>query len=234
MPWGMLLTVLLQRFPTAAAPYRAATALRGDRAVRRIADTALEAAWQWAERAAADRSVGDAAEAAGELRRQASLLERLALDPTQRRRAVALQVELRIASTHRIAAVAQERLIAPLQSLGPADVADRGVLAVLEADARALRRLEAEARRLGAGAEVDPQLRLAAAAVSGRADMAPMDRRGSWRFCWGPGSRCARCKEVEGQGSALDPLGTSPQTPLLVDQAHAGEGGFGFLEFGDV
>lgn len=182
--WGMLLSVVLQRFPASEAPHRAAAST--NRALRQSAEAAFEAAWAWIERAANDTSVGDPAEAAADLRRQAGLLEVLARDPKQRRRAVALQGELRAACTHRIESVVQERLVGPLQRITAADAADEGVLAVLETDARALRQLDAESRRLGAGPGHDAQLHTAADAVTARADMAPMDRARLIEILLGP------------------------------------------------
>jgi hypothetical protein len=184
--WGMLLSVMLQRFPTSEAPHRAAAAASGSRALQQSAEAAFEAAWTWIERAAHDTSVGDPAEAAADLRRQAGLLEVLARDPKQRRRAVTLQTELRAACALRIESVAQERLVGPLQRITAEDAADEGVLGVLETDARALRQLDSEARRLGSGAGHDAQLRTAAAAVTARTDMAPMDRARLVEILLGP------------------------------------------------
>jgi hypothetical protein len=184
--WGMLLSVMLQRFPASEAPHRAATAASANRALLQSAEAAYEAAWSWIERAANDTSVGDPAEAAADLRRQAALLEVLARDPKQRRRAQVLQTELRAACAHRIEGVAQERLVGPLQRITAEDAADEGVLAVLETDARALRQLDSEARRLGSGAGHEAQLRTAAAAVTARTDMAPMDRARLVEILLGP------------------------------------------------
>jgi hypothetical protein len=184
--WGMLLSVLLQRFPASDAPHRAAAAAGANRALRQSTEAAFEAAWAWIERAANDTSVGDPAEAAADLRRQAALLEVLARDPKQRRRALALQAELRAACAHRIESVAQERLVGPLQRITAADATDEGVLAVLETDARALRQLDAESRRLGTGVGHEAQLRTAAAAVTARIDMPPMDRARLVEILLGP------------------------------------------------
>jgi hypothetical protein len=184
--WVMLLSVILQRFPASDAPHRAAAAASSNRALQQSADAAIEAAWTWIERAANDTSVGDPAEAAADLRRQAGLLEVLARDPKQRRRAVTLQTELRAACARRIESVAQERLVGPLQRITAEDAADEGVLAVLETDARALRQLDSEARRLGAGTGQETQLRTAAAAVTARTDMAPMDRARLVEILLGP------------------------------------------------
>ena len=184
--WGMLLSVVLQRFLGSEAPHRAAAAASVNRALRQSAEAAFDAAWTWIERAANDTSVGDPAEAAADLRRQAGLLEVLARDPKQRRRAATLQTELRAASARRIESVAQERLVGPLQRITADDAADAGVLAVLETDARALRQLDSEARRLGSGAGHDAQLHTAADAVRARTDMAPMDRARLVEILLGP------------------------------------------------
>jgi len=193
--WGMFLSVILQRFPSAEAPHRAAMAVRADRALRQSAEAALEAAWTWIEEAAADRSVGDPAEAAAALRRQVGLLEALLREPRQRRRAAGLQAELRAACAHRLDALAQERLVAPLARLSAAEAEDDVVLAVLESDARALRQLDAEGRRLGSGAGCEAPLLAAAAAVRARADMAPMDRARLVEILLGPKAALAEAAQ---------------------------------------
>ena len=95
VPWGMLLTVLLQRFPGADAPCRAAKAMHAERGLRRAGDSALQAAWRWLERGAGDYGPGELGAAVDEARRQALLLDRLGQEPAQRRRANALQSSLR-------------------------------------------------------------------------------------------------------------------------------------------
>jgi len=182
--WGMMLSILLQQFPGAEAPHRAAAAASANRALQQSAETAFEAAWTWIERAANDTGVGDPAEAAAGLRRQTGLLEVLARDPKQRRRAVALQSELRTAAARRVENVVQDRLVGPLQRMTAADAAAEGVLTAFEADARALRQLDMESRRLGNGHDV--QLRAAAAAVTARTDMAPMERARLVEILLGP------------------------------------------------
>jgi hypothetical protein len=174
--WGMLLTVMLQLFPAAEAPLRAATTMRADRAMREASASASEMAWNWIEGATRDLGLGDPAEAASVVRRQIALLDNLSREPANRRRATDLQTALRTACATRFASGLQQRLIAPLQSLTPAEAKDGSVLDMLENDARGLRRLDIESRRLGCGAAHDARLVEAAAAIAARTDMPRVDR----------------------------------------------------------
>jgi hypothetical protein len=174
--WGMMLSVLLQRFPKADAPRRAASAMRADPAMRAAATTTMAAAWSWIEAATRNMGLGDPAEAASVVRRQIALLEALCLEPAHRKRATELQIALRTACAARFEAGVRDRLLAPLQTLTPAEISDAGVLDMLETDARGLRLLELESRRLGCGAAHDARLADAATAVAARADMAIVDR----------------------------------------------------------
>jgi hypothetical protein len=189
--WGLLLTVLLQRFPTAEAPLRAAITMRTDRAMRDAAAAALEAAWAWIEAATTDLGLGDPGEAAAELRRQVALLDELSRDPPHRRRAADLQAALRTACATRFATGVQQRLLIPLQSLTAAEAADGGVLAMLESDARALRRLDIDSRRLGCGAAHDARLAEAADAIAARTDIPLVDRARLIEILRGPQAAAA-------------------------------------------
>jgi hypothetical protein len=176
LAWGMLLTVLLQRFPASDAPARAAGAMRMDKAMREAAEAAMDAAWGWIEAATADIGLGDPADAAAVARRQVALLEELSQDPANRRRTTELQGALRAACAARFEAGVKQRLLKPMESLSAAEAADSGMLGILESDARALRRLDVDSRRLGCGAAYDARLAEAAAAITARADIPPVDR----------------------------------------------------------
>jgi hypothetical protein len=189
--WGILLTVLLQRFPTAEAPRRAAATMRVDRAMREAAAVATEAAWNWIETGTADLGLGEPGEAATVVRRQVALLEELSRDPANRRRATELQSSLRAACATRFAIGVQQRLLAPLQSLSPAEAADSGVLVMLETDARGLRRLDIDSRRLGCGAAHDARLAEAAAAIAARTDIPSIDRARLVEILRGPQAAAA-------------------------------------------
>jgi hypothetical protein len=176
LAWGMLLTVLLQRFPTAEAPRRSAGSMRADKAMREAAAASMEAAWTWIEAGTRDLAIGDPAEAADVVRRQVKLLEELSRDPANRRRTTELQAALRDACAARFQTGVKQRLLAPIQSLSAAEAADGGLLAMLEADARALRRLDMDSRRLGCGAAHDARLAEAASAITARTDIPSIDR----------------------------------------------------------
>lgn len=186
LPWGMLLTVLLQRFPNAEAPRGAAIAPRADRAWRETADGALQSAWTWIEQAAATQDCAAALDDGSGMRRQATMLERLAQDPAQRRRALALQTELREVSLRQLDMAAEDRLLMPLRTLSPAQATEAATLCQLEQDARALRRMELDIRRLGHAAPQEARLQDAAAAVAARADLPPVDRARLIEILLGP------------------------------------------------
>jgi hypothetical protein len=189
--WGLLLTVTLQLFPTAEAPLRAATTMRVDHAMREAAESASEAAWTWIEGATQDLGLGEPGEAAHVLRRQVALLEHLSSDPANRRRATDLQAVLRSACAARFASGLQQRLLMPLQNLTPAQAADGSVLEMLENDARALRCLDIDSRRLGCGAAHDARLVEAAAAIAARTDIPRTDRARLVEILRGPQAAAA-------------------------------------------
>jgi hypothetical protein len=174
--WGMMLSVLLQGFPQADAPRRAAGAMRVDRAMREAADVAMGSAWAWIEAATRTIGVGEPAEAADIVGRQVTLLEALGAEPAHRKRATELQSALRAACAKRFEDGVRQRLLAPLQALTAAEAEDPVVLDLLEADARGLRLLDLESRRLGCGAAHDARLEEAAAAVAARRELASVYR----------------------------------------------------------
>ena len=176
LAWGMCLTIMLQRFPRAEAPRRAASAMRSDRDLRQAAAFAADAGWAWIESAATGDSSIDLGEDAAILRRQGALLEELAADPAHRRRAISLQNTLRAATATRFAAAIHDRVLLPLQALTRADAMNDAVLSALEADARALRGFDTEARRLGSGAALDARLSEAAAAIVKNTSLSHMDQ----------------------------------------------------------
>ena len=173
--WGMQLTIMVQRFPHASAPLHAATAARASRALRQAAEIALEAAWSWLQADPDGLDAQNLPDATAQLRRQIDLLTALAADTTHRRRATALQPDLRTASLQRFEAALESLLRAPLRAYSPADDPET-FSSGLEEDARSVRRLEAECRRLGAGAALDAQLADTAALIIGCRDMPSMDR----------------------------------------------------------
>jgi hypothetical protein len=176
VPWGMLLTIMLQRFVTAPAPLLATAAKRANRAMREAAEHALEAAWVWVESGTGGSEAVPLEEQALELRRQVGLLAELARDATHRRRATALQTALRTASTARFVANMDGALMAPLQGIGTTTPVPDAVMTGLEQSARALRRLDSECRRLGSAPANDAKLAAAAAGIAARGDIPPMDR----------------------------------------------------------
>jgi hypothetical protein len=176
VPWGMLLTIMLQRFATAPAPLLATAAKRANRDMRQAAEHALEAAWAWVEAATGDPEPEPLEEQAVELRLQVGLLAELARDATHRRRATALQAALRSASTARFVASMDAVLVAPLQGISTTAPVPDAVMTGLEHSARALRRLDTECRRLGSAPTHDAKLAEAAARITARDDIPPMDR----------------------------------------------------------
>jgi hypothetical protein len=186
LAWGMLLTVLVQRFPQAEGPLRIAALARTDRPMREAAAAALQAAWAWLESATADIGLGDPAEAALAVRRQVALLEELSRDPANRRRATELQTALRATCATRFQAGVEQFLLTPLQAMTQAEAGDTGVLAMLENDARGLRQLDIDSRRLGCGAAHDAQLAEAAKAIAARTDIPAIDRARLLEILRGP------------------------------------------------
>ena len=189
--WGMMLSVMLQRFPQADAPRRAASAMRADRAMRDAADAAMASAWAWIEASTRNIGLGDPAEAAAIVRRQVALLEELSREAAHRKRATELQTALRAACASRFEAGVRQRLLAPLQALSPAEAEDAGVLDMLETDARGLRLLDLESRRLGCGAAHDARLEEAAASVAARGGIPLVDRMRLVEILRGPQAAAA-------------------------------------------
>jgi hypothetical protein len=178
--WGMVLAVLLQQFPQAHFLLTTAAAKRGNRDMRACADTALELAWRWLESAAEGSDDDDAQTAARALRRQINLLDTLALDGTNRRRAMELRRSLGRTCTDRFVADVNASLIAKLPRdlpSAPTTIAlNDAEIVQLEANARALRCLDAECRRLGTGSELDAKLHDAASVIGTCDGLPAMDR----------------------------------------------------------
>jgi len=174
LAWGMMLAILLQRFPHADAPRDAALLPRADKLMREAAGAALARSLDWITQTTDIPGLGDLDEAAGEVRRQVTLLEKYHADPTQRGRAIELAKTLRNCLTAQMEVGVQLRLLAPLRARGKTAAAKTG-LDQIENDARALRRLELELRRLG-GQTGQLHLRAAADEIRARADLEPMER----------------------------------------------------------
>jgi hypothetical protein len=174
--WGMRLTMMLQRFPHATAPLQAAAGKRANRDMRQAAETAMEAAWAWIETASERLDDDNLPAVTIQLKRQVTLLGALASDMTHRRRATALQTNLRGASMARFDAALETLLLSPLRLMSPAEAGTDDFSSHLEESARALRRLDVECRRLGSGATLDARMNDAAALITRRADMPAMDR----------------------------------------------------------
>jgi hypothetical protein len=172
--WGMLLTILLERFPQADAPRNAAVLPRTDKGLRMVAEAAQAQSLRWVEQATNISGLGDLHDAADAAHRQVTLLEKYHTDPAHRRRATELAAALRVCLTAQLEAGVQLRMVEPLSSL-PTGLAANVILDRLEDDARALRRLELELRRLG-GQAAQAQLRRAADAMMAHTELSPMDR----------------------------------------------------------
>jgi len=174
--WGMLLAILLQRFPQAAAPASAAAAAasRADRPLRHAAETAQAHGLRWVEEAPNLPVMGDLDDVVAVVRRQVTMLTSCGADPSQRHRATTLAAALRDNLTSQMDAGVQLRLVDRLTALPKGQPQD-GVLDAMEEDARALRRLELEIRRLG-GPTAPATFRRAADAVIARTDLDAMDR----------------------------------------------------------
>ena len=159
--WGMLLALLLQRFPAAETPFRVAAQARPDPATARMAEAALTLATDWIEKAAALRGLPVLGQAATEIARQIALLDRCGREPNLRRRSLELRAALQESCLAQFAtglqACLDTRLAAP---------PDHPTLVALERDLRDLRRMETEARRLGNGAAYDQSLQQFARTVA--------------------------------------------------------------------
>lgn len=172
--WGMQLTIMLQLFPRAEAPRRAATAPRSDRAMRACAEGAQTQCLDWIEQSASIPGLGDLTEAADAAHRQVSLLDAFLGEPAHRKRAAALAATLGASITAQIEAGIALRVQAKLA--GIEKLRDPGtVLTQMEADLRALRRMDLDLKRLG-GQAGTAQLRSASQAVLAAPGLTAMDR----------------------------------------------------------
>lgn len=166
--WGMLVALLLQAFPEAEAPLRAAMTRRADQAGPQPGDMALARAAAWIEDTAALRGSAGLARAADEIASQVALLDRMAAEPTQRKRASELRQALQIGCLARFEAGLQDCIVARL--------CDTQSIGAMEQDARHLRRMETEARRLGGGPIYDQDLRQAADRVLAAPGLGAIER----------------------------------------------------------
>lgn len=171
--WGMLLPIVMQRFPDAEAPMRAAAA-RTEGAGAQAGKAAIDLALTWVEECAEQRGAADLHHAGADVRRQIALLNRLVADPARRRHVLELRAALHASCAQRFEVGLRERIAMKLGVL-PATGAD-AVLEAMEGDARDLRRLEAEARRLGGAASYDAQLHAVANTVMAQAGWGRFDR----------------------------------------------------------
>jgi hypothetical protein len=180
VPWGMLLTVILQCFPQAEAPLHAATAQRANRDIRAAAEMALATSWAWIEAATADPVAGDAenlTDITTQLHHRIGLLMHLADDASHRKRAISLQAELRQASTRLFIMAVDSVMLAPVALLAGTDAVGDATVHDLEAGARAIRRLDFECRRLGGcGPAHDSRLNDAGAHIAACNALPPVDR----------------------------------------------------------
>jgi hypothetical protein len=152
--WGMLLVLLLQRFPEAEAPLHAAMSRRPDQTGIQVGEAALDQASAWIEKTAALRDPSGLAQASDEIASQIALLDRLAAEPSQRRRATYLSAALQAGCIARFQAGLHHCIASRLDAS-----LDEESIGAMEQAARDLRRLETEARRLGGGAAYDEALR---------------------------------------------------------------------------
>jgi hypothetical protein len=183
--WGMVLTLMLRRFPMTAAG-RAAMTSTSSAERRAAAAQAVEASLAWVEQGTEDPFAGEAATAAIALRERIGLLDALSRDPVQRKRAVALQARLRQACAARLEAVLNEKVIAALPGLDAVGATDGAALDDMERNLLDIRRLDVEARRLDGGAAHDVLLRRAGAAIRAAASLAPMERARLTELLLGP------------------------------------------------
>lgn len=170
--WGMLLALLLQSFPSAETPFRAATSRRAGKAGdAAAAQAALTLAAEWIETSAAARGIPDLAHAADEINRQIVLLDSFSVEPALHQQAARLRVALQAACVAQFEAGLTSCIGARL-----ATPPDRVAVGAMEQDARNLRRMEIQARRLGNGPAYDRQLRKAADSVAAAACLDRFDR----------------------------------------------------------
>lgn len=168
--WGMLLTILLQRFPEAETPLRAALSPPGQMAGD-MAAVALRSATAWIETAAALSEFADLGTAAEQVALRVGLLSRFAREPALQHRAAQLNAALQAGYAAQFGAAVQTHITAQLARVpDPADVVG------MEQVARDLRRVEVEARRLGGGNGYDQQLREAADGVMSATGWSRSDR----------------------------------------------------------
>ena len=169
--WGMLLALLLQGFPSAETPFRAAVSRRPDKAGDAAARAALDLAAEWIENSAVERGTLDLTQAVDEIGRQIVLLDCFSAEPALRQEAARLRVALQAACVARFEAGLNGCIGARL-----ATAPDRVAVGGMEQDARTLRRMEIQARRLGDGPDYDRKLRQAADSIAATPCLDRMDR----------------------------------------------------------
>ena len=175
--WGMMLGLLTIRVPHASAALFAAAQKVPVR--RKQAEAAAEAALAWLENETAGQVESVPANAASELRRQASLVESLSDqlgDPAQRRRLAEARAALLAGSLHRFETALQDRVTATLLALPEDRMARDAALDSTEDAARTLRAFELETRRLGGGPKFDSLVRSVQATLQQVDGMSVMDR----------------------------------------------------------
>ncbi len=175
--WGMMLCLLAIRVPQASAALFGAAQKAPLR--RKQAEAAAEAALAWLESETASQVESIPANAAAELRRQASLLESLSdqlPDPAQRRRLIEARAALLSGSLHRFETGLQDRVATSLLALPEEKPARDAALDATEDAARVLRAFELEARRLGGGTKFDGLVRSVQATLQKVEGLSAMDR----------------------------------------------------------
>jgi hypothetical protein len=169
----MLLAVLLLSCPDSPVPLRTILARHHD-AGTPAGRADIETAIRCMEAAAGGGGAGDPHATARALRRQVTLLEKLATDPASRMQSIPFRAALRERYRHRFT-TGLDRCIT--QKLGP--LPESGIdafLDVMEHDARGLSQLAMEVLRLDPNCNYDASLRAAAEAVMARDDWELMDR----------------------------------------------------------
>ena len=171
--WGMMLAWLLCGLPQAQAAREIAIGQPAGSAFRGAADAALEHFFDWIGLGATAQSP-ELSAAVGELRSRATALAAIVGGKAHRSRAISLQASLHASHTQYLDFALRERLLTPLSALDMAPT-DATVM-LLEGEARALRRLAGEIRRLGGPPHAETMLRNAATAIAANARLPAVDR----------------------------------------------------------
>lgn len=187
LAWGLLFSILTARLPESPALRRLVATPPQERALRQAADEVIGLALTAMEQPEGGRAHTFLADESRLATRQIALLDALMDNPAHRRRAVAAQANLRRNLQERMENSVRHRLAPALRAL-PADAEEQAaVVAVLEQEARAVRKLETELRRLG-GTCPDPALRAAADLVATTPALHGMDKARLIEILAGPGA----------------------------------------------